>query len=204
MMTTCLGLSWRNSFRVSSPFCCPIRISMTMRSGIDFLRHADAFIAGLGAENIELLLLQQAAEGIMNVLFIVDDQDGLPGFAGGGGRLRRTTSSNGRCRDRFAGGCGHGIIYWGRPTAVMNGLQFFDQFLVKTEIDLLLGRRSRPRLDSDEPRSADRRHSGPTAALHSSRTRSARPQPWLGSMITGRCDSFFTIATEARSSVLRV
>ena len=41
-----------------------------------------------------------------------------------------------------------------------------------------------------------RRPSAPiaTAPLHIARTRSARPQPWLGSMMTGRCDSCLMMA----------
>ena len=50
------------------------------------------------------------------------------------------------------------------------------------------------------------RPSAPMAAapLHMETTRSARPAPWLGSMMMGQCDSFLMIGMVERSSVLRV
>ena len=37
----------------------------------------DALVARLGAEDVERLLFQQAPEGVVDVLFVVDDEDAL-------------------------------------------------------------------------------------------------------------------------------
>ena len=52
-----------------------MRMSITIRSGCVLLGQADAFVAGLGAEDLERLLFQQAAEGVVDVLLVVDDED---------------------------------------------------------------------------------------------------------------------------------
>ena len=53
--------------------------------GMMFPRHLDALVARLGALDVERFLLEQTAEGIMNVLLVVDDEDGLASIRGGRG-----------------------------------------------------------------------------------------------------------------------
>jgi hypothetical protein len=43
----------------------------------------DAFVAGFGAENFQRLLFEQAAEGVVDVLLVVDNEDGLESVGGG-------------------------------------------------------------------------------------------------------------------------
>ena len=69
--------------------------------GMRLFRDADALVARLGAQDVERLLFQQAAEGIMDVLLIVDDENARPknlprlrrrwGLRAGGSNRRRSS-----------------------------------------------------------------------------------------------------------------
>ncbi len=59
--------------------------------GMMLARKPDAFVARFGAQDFQRLLVQQPAEGIMDILLIVDDEDTLARFvrSGGGPWARR-------------------------------------------------------------------------------------------------------------------
>ena len=76
-----------------------------MRSGIDFLAMRMPSSPDSALEDFERFFLEEAAEGVVDVLFVVDDEDGLADVARDGGSLR--CGGCGR-RGGFAGGGGHG------------------------------------------------------------------------------------------------
>ncbi len=86
-MTTCFGIHLAQFLqRVESALLAHADVHHD-EVGMMLARHADALVARLGAEDFERLLFQQAAEGIVDVLLVVDDEDGLPRLAGESGRV---------------------------------------------------------------------------------------------------------------------